>query len=151
MKSISFLILLSLAFFSYAQDQGVQPKHHNFKDRIIRSYAVNPLISGQMLVGLKGALPGSGRVHLSNDNGATWIELNDGKALCDSCVDIQAVCFVDEKTYLAGTWKNGLFLSKDAGKSFKKVKGFPAQDIRAIKESPSGIVCCNNHSWHHEN
>lgn len=139
------LFTLAFCLFSlgnFCRSQNVAPTllHHQLKNEIIRSYAFNPLDQNQLIIGMKGENAGDGKVHFSNDAGKTFEVLNSGEALCDSCSDVQAVCFIDDKTFLAGTWKNGIYLSKDAGKSFKRIKGFPSNDIRSIKKSPSGIV-----------
>jgi hypothetical protein len=135
--AISALLWLSVGL---TQSDSEIIKSHSFKGKIIRSFAVNPENKNQILLGLKGSNPGDGKVFLSNDAGMNWEPLNKDKALCDSCLDVQTVCFLDDETYLAGTWKNGLYLTTNAGKKFVKIKNFPSSDIRSVVKAPGGTV-----------
>ncbi len=142
MKSLLLIILtftFSLGFTQYLEANLIK---HSFKNQIIRSYAVNPIHQAQMLVGLKGDSLGDGKVYISEDYGSSWTALNNGLALSPKCEDIQALCIIDSLTFLAGTWKNGIYISKDRGVSFKKIEDFPAKDIRAIKKGhqTTGLV-----------
>jgi photosystem II stability/assembly factor-like uncharacterized protein len=135
-----FLILGSLLLMNYSFSQGKEVyTKRSLEGEIIRSFDIEP-ISGNLIVGLKGEKAGSAKVYLSSDAGENWNALNQGKALCDSCEDVQTVCWVNENTILAGTWKNGIFLSKNSGKSFDKVKSVKATDIRSIRKSRTGKI-----------
>lgn len=110
---------------------------HHFKGKIIRSYTVPAFDENQLIVGLKGGA-GEALIYRSNDTGSNWEVLNGGNPLCSECEDIQSICSPEANIILAGTWKNGLFLSKDNGKSFEPVKNFEAKDVRSIVHSESG-------------
>lgn len=86
------------------------------------------------LLGTKGDKKGAGFVYGLNKKGI-WKTLNKGKALSLGAEDVQTVAMITEKIYLAGTWKNGLFISGNAGKSWKKLTNFPSQVIRCIQVS----------------
>lgn len=138
MKQLFFGLIWLSALHAVAQFEDEHLANHSFRGEIIRSYSINPNNSLHILIGLKGDKPGSGKVYQTYDAGENWIACNNGLALCDSCEDVQAVEFYDDRTYLAGTWKNGLYISKDAGKTFKPIASFPAKDIRSIEKSNKG-------------
>lgn len=112
---------------------------HSLEGKIIRSFTCSEQNIKQMLVGIKGKA-GDGKVLFSSDAGLTWEELNSGDPLCEECEDVQTVLFVSEDIILAGTWKNGLFMSNNGGKKFDLVKKFPAVDVRSLVISPSGVI-----------
>lgn len=125
------LILLGSSWASLAAEPL-----HVLKGRIIRALAVHPTQPDRILAGSKGKQAGSGKVFESRDGGRTWRTLNQGKALDSSTSDVQAVAYGPDETILAGTWKRGLFVSRDGGKSFEKVDGFPESDIRDLLVVP---------------
>ncbi len=85
------------------------------------------------LLGTKGAEVGSGFVYQWKED--KWECLNEGKPLSLEVEDVQAVEIVNKTTYLAGTWKNGLFITKNAGETWQKLKDFPSNDIRCIQRA----------------
>lgn len=110
------------------------------KQRIIRSLAVHPTEVGRILVGNKGSSPGSGLVFESRDNGKSWRFLNGGKPVDPAATDVQAVAYGTKGTVFAGTWKHGLYVSRDGGETYARLRRFPASDIRDIRvatEKPS--------------
>ncbi|MBN4072931.1 hypothetical protein JYT74_02705 [Crocinitomix catalasitica] len=123
--------MLILFWGSYANAQKFD---HHLKGQTIRSYAINPNNTKQILLGMKGEA-GEGKVYLSENAGKSWNITNNDLALSDSAEDIQAVAFLNDGSFLAGCWKNGLFRSIDSGQSWSAVENFPAKDIRAIKVS----------------
>lgn len=138
MKQAILIISLFFSFLCFGQGK-LELAKHVFQGEIIRSYAFHPQKPNEILVGLKGK-QGEAKVYHSTDYGLNWNVLNKGKALCDSCEDVQAIAFIDDETFIAGTWKNGLYLSTNSGKKFNKVSAVPASDIRSIAVSPAGIV-----------
>ena len=110
---------------------------HRLSGQIIRSYAIHPDNEMQMLIGIKGEKAGDGVVYLSNDAGESWKATNNGLAIGDSVDDVQCVAFVDENIFLAGTWKQGLFVTKNGGKSWFREKKFPFADVRSIVVDPA--------------
>lgn len=107
---------------------------HQLKSLIIRSADIE---NGKGILGIKGEKPGEGCVYIKEKKSDRWIICNNGKPLADSVEDVQSVEIISELVMLAGTWKQGLFRSTDNGKSWSKVTGMPAKDIRSIKKSPS--------------
>lgn len=101
--------------------------------KIIRSYAFNPKDSNQILVGIKGESASSGKVYYSDNAGKTWQMTNSGDALSAASEDVQTLAFLDDKTFMAGTWKNGLFISSDSGAMWQTYPEYPSNDIRAIR------------------
>jgi photosystem II stability/assembly factor-like uncharacterized protein len=141
LKVAGFIVTLFVGCSTFSQTiQYPTISTHALKGNIVRSFTISSSDQNEMLVGLKGDEPGSALIYYSSDKGENWKVLNNGEAVCTECENIQAVCMVDPKTYLVGTWKNGLFISKDGGKSFKAVKDFPAKDVRSIRASESGRV-----------
>ena len=88
-------------------------------------------------MGIKGETPGTGLVYAKKSDEKDWKATNDGKALNPEVTDVQAVVIVNDSIFLAGTWKNGLYRTRDAGNSWDKLDSFPASDIRAIRISES--------------
>lgn len=105
---------------------------HVLKGRIIRALAVHPMQPDLILVGNKGKQAGSGKVFESRDGGRTWRTLNQGRALDPATTDVQAVAYGPAGTILAGTWKRGLFVSRDGGESFESIAEFPESDVRDL-------------------
>lgn len=101
--------------------------------RIIRSLAVHPADPARLLVGVKGSDPGSALVLESRDSGASWAALNGGRPLSPEASDVQSLGFGPGGVILAGTWTQGLFLSRDDGRSFSRDEAFPALDVRDIR------------------
>lgn len=136
-------ILLSIGSLSTLSSFGQFPDsllvNHSFKGEIIRSYAASNSDKNHLLVGLKGGV-GDAKIYFSKDLGDSWTQLNQGKPLCDSCQDVQAVEFFTNDIILAGTWKNGLYRSIDSGGHFEKLENFPSNDIRSIKMNTAGNV-----------
>lgn len=109
-----------------------------FADTIIRSYSYHKPLN-QLIIGTKGQNPGSAYLFTSFDKGESWQPLNNDRALCDSCEDIQSIIQLNSSHILAGTWKNGLFLSANSGKHFKKIENFPSNDIRSFASVNSRV------------
>ena len=109
---------------------------HVLKGRIIRALTVHPTDSNRILVGHKGKQAGSGKVFESRDGGRTWTTLNGGKAVSPAATDVQAVAYGPNGQILAGTWKQGLYVSRDDGAGFERVTDFPETDIRDLLVVP---------------
>ncbi len=141
MKTL-LLIIVSLLSFS---NQGFSQYHdsilsqHHFKDEIIRSYDVDLYSNKEFIIGMKGSSLGSGKLYRSEDEGVSWKPLNQGRPLCDSCIDVQAVKMLGKEIILAGTWQNGLYRSSDNGASFSKLQNFPSTDIRSITKDLDAV------------
>jgi len=119
---------------------GVQAEaRHVLKGRIIRSLAVDPGDPNHLLVGQKGAKPGSALIFQTLDGGETWRTLNGNQPLSADATDVQAVVAVSKERLLAGTWKHGLYLSRDGGRHFQKLGKFPSSDIRDLQIS-DGVI-----------
>ena len=127
-KILIFLLIVSISGTAQEWD-------HQLEGQVIRSYAINPWNTDILLIGTK-SFAGDGRVYISQDAGNSWMATNNNKPLSDSTEDVQAVAFLNDSTYLAGCWKTGLYISRDRGKNFERVKDFPSSDIRAIKVDP---------------
>lgn len=125
---LSLYCTIFILFSASGQDVAV---NHQLKGITIRSSVVE---GNQGLLGTKGDEKGSGFVYGLNKKGK-WKVLNKGKALSPNVEDVQAVAMVTEVVCLAGTWKNGLFISGNKGKSWEKLSEFPSQDIRCIQVS----------------
>lgn len=106
---------------------------HVLKGRIIRSLAIEPGDANHLLVGQKAAKPGSALVFQSLDGGQSWLTLNSNRPLSANATDVQAVAAITKERLLAGTWKHGLFLSRDGGRNFEKLVDFPSSDIRDLQ------------------
>ena len=112
------------------------------KNRIVRALIVDAADPYRLLAGIKGKAAGSGKVFESRDGGRSWSKLNAGRPLAAAATDVQAVVHGPNGLVLAGTWKNGLFFSRDGGARFDEHAGFPSKDIRdlkAVPEDPSVI------------
>ncbi|NOQ74772.1 MAG: hypothetical protein GQ574_22350 [Crocinitomix sp.] len=126
---LSFFCAFLIIFAASGQNIAVD---HQLKGLTIRSSVVD---GDSGLLGTKGEKKGGGCVYGLNNKGK-WTALNKGKALSPDVEDVQAVAIVTADIYLAGTWKNGLFISENKGKSWEKLLAFPSQDIRSIQVSP---------------
>ena len=102
------------------------------KGRIIRALSVDTGNPDLVLVGQKGSKAGSALVFESRDGGLTWRTLNNGQPLSAQASDVQAVLRVNDAVILAGTWKQGLYRSRDNGARFARIKDFPSSDIRDL-------------------
>ena len=127
------LAILATSFEAFAEAQ------HVLKGRIIRSIAIEPGDANHLLVGQKAAKPGSALVFQSLDGGKTWLTLNSNRPLARDATDVQAVAAVSKDRLLAGTWKHGLYLSSDGGRSFERVTDFPSNDVRDLQVA-EGVV-----------
>ncbi len=101
--------------------------------RIIRALAVNARDSDHILAGQKAAAAGSALVFQSLDAGRTWRTLNGNRPLAPEATDVQAVAVLSKDVLLAGTWKHGLFVSRDGGAQFERIADFPSNDIRDLQ------------------
>ncbi len=106
---------------------------HKLKGRIVRSLAVEPGNAAHVLVGQKASKAGSALVFKSLDGTASWRTQNGNAPLAPQATDVQAVAAVSAELLLAGTWKQGLYVSRDGGGSFSRVTGFPGADVRDLK------------------
>jgi len=78
----------------------------------------------------------------SVDGGATWSRLAKLDPADDLVVDNIVVDASDPKTILAGGWKltrsdGGMWISHDAGRSWKAIEDLRGQSIRAMAQAPS--------------
>jgi photosystem II stability/assembly factor-like uncharacterized protein len=147
--SYVFIVTFSLPIF-YPVNATAKTLVQSLEGQIIRSYAFNRKNPNQILVGVKGETSGSGKVYFSENAGETWQLTNSGNALSEASQDVQTVAFLDNKTFLAGTWKNGLFLSNNAGETWQTYPDFPSKDIRAIKlgfQHDSQVYIATTTSW----
>jgi len=115
-----------------AADTGGESQHV-LKGRIVRSLAIDPGDPNHVLVGQKGAKPGSALVFQTLDGGKTWRTLNGNRPLGPNATDVQAVAAVSKEILLAGTWKQGLYRSNDGGRNFDRLPDFPSLDIRDLQ------------------
>ncbi len=122
-----FLVAIALVGGGVAAELDVRTV---LDGKIIRALAVDPADPSRALVGQKGGAPGSALVLESRDGGETWRALNGGASLSPEATDVQAVAVVGGDVVLAGTWKHGLFVSRDSGGTFERHAGFPSSDIR---------------------
>ena len=133
MKRITAILIFILAYqFAFAQIDSLK---FGLKGKIIRALAKSPNTPNTYFAGLKGNELGTGMVYKSEDRGKTWKVVNNGLAISPYTSDIQAIAIArdTEQTIYAGTWKDGMYKSKDGGKSWQKDVHFPSSDIRSIK------------------
>jgi len=130
-----FYILLLTSFFCLPGIGQVDTIKYGLKGKVIRAFEKSPTTPGTYYAGLKGNTLGTGFVYKSEDHGKTWSVLNDGKPIDPYVADIQAIAESrsSDKTLFAGTWKNGMIISKDGGVTWSKDVHFPSSDIRSIK------------------
>ena len=138
MKPLAIVpILLALGLtpiFSAASNDGFYSLHR-LKNRTIRSLAIHPKNPKRWLVGHKAKAKGSGLVFETQDSGISWRTLNNARPLHPDATDVQAVWYGPEAIILAGTWRHGLFRSKNNGEQFQSVAIEP-KDIRDIQSAP---------------
>ena len=132
------LVTLPMALTGLPMQVSAQEVTSVLDGRIIRALAVNRNNPYHVLVGNKAKKPGSALVFQSLDGGRSWKILNAGKPLSPKAADVQSLVALDEKTILAGTWKYGLYISRDSGNTFDKIKNFPTNDIRDLQVSIDG-------------
>ncbi len=113
--------------------ETIPDSRHVLKGRIIRSLAVEADNAQHILAGQKAGKPGSALVFQSTDGGKTWRTLNGNRPLAPRATDVQAVAALSANVLLAGTWKHGLFVSRDGGKHFVRIADFPSSDIRDLQ------------------
>lgn len=112
---------------------------HVLNGRIIRALAIETNDPTHILVGQKAKASGSALVFQSFDAGKTWRTLNGNKPLHAKATDVQAVLAVSKEIILAGTWKHGLYLSRDGGRKFERIEPFPSADIRDL-QTADGVI-----------
>ena len=124
-----------LVFFSQAIYCQVDTIKYGIKGKVIRALAKTNTAQPIFYAGLKGNFMGSALVYKSMDAGTTWEACNSGQAIGPYASDIQAIAIATdaEKTIYAGTWKEGLFRSKDDGDSWQRLSSAPSPDIRSLK------------------
>lgn len=71
--------------------------------------------------------------------GRNWRTLNSNKSLHPQATDVQAVLAVSEQVILAGTWKHGLYVSRNNGGNFKQIIPFPSSDVRDLQMA-GGVI-----------
>lgn len=131
------LALCALTCLAASAEAADEPEsRHSLGQRIVRALAVHDREPERILVGNKGQQPGTALVFESRDAGRSWTTLNGGRPLAPEASDVQAVAYGPKGTILAGTWKHGLFVSRDDGASFTPHAGFPSQDVRDIEPVP---------------
>ncbi|MGH1482301.1 MAG: WD40/YVTN/BNR-like repeat-containing protein [Geminicoccales bacterium] len=126
---LSFLLVLAEVQAAEIERES----RHVLKGRIIRSLAIDPGDPHHALVGQKGAKQGSALVFQTLDGGKTWRTLNGNRPLGPKAMDVQAVAALSKDILLAGTWKHGLYRSKDGGRDFVRLTSFPSLDIRDLQ------------------
>ena len=57
--------------------------------------------------------------------------MNGGRSFSPQATDVQAVAAIGAVIF-AGTWKHGVFASRDGGATFQHQAGFPSNDIRSV-------------------
>ncbi|NNF78237.1 MAG: hypothetical protein HKN05_09430 [Rhizobiales bacterium] len=139
------LICLSLCMVpGLAPAQTVPESRHVLKGRIIRALALEPGDPNHILVGQKARKPGSGLVFKSLDGGKTWRTQNANAALSPAATDVQAVAAASKSLLLAGTWKQGLFVSTNGGGKFQPVRAVPSNDIRDLAVSGTTLYAASS-------
>jgi len=135
MSMTRFILILAavslLVIPTWAQEQS--DRDHKLKGRIIRALAVEPGNAAHVLVGQKAGKAGSALVFKSLDGTRSWRTQNDNAPLAPKATDVRAVAALSADLLLAGTWKHGLYVSRNAGSSFVRQTGFPSTDIRDLQ------------------
>jgi uncharacterized protein len=131
---LSFLVVLASAHAVWAETT-----RHVLKGRIVRSLTIEVNDPTHILVGQKAKAAGSALVFRSLDGGKSWRTLNSNKSLHPKATDVQAVLAVSKQVILAGTWKHGLYVSRNGGENFKQIKPFPSSDIRDLQMA-NGVI-----------
>ncbi len=128
------LILTVAALLIIPTSAGEQSsRDHRLKGRIVRALAVEPGNPSHVLVGQKADKAGSGLVFKSLDGTRNWRTQNGNAPLSANATDVQAVAAVSPDLLLAGTWKHGLYASRNGGRKFDRLAGFPGSDIRDLQ------------------
>lgn len=141
-RAASCLVLCVLMLMSGVQPVWAEESNggfHVLKGRIIRALEIDAHDSAHILVGHKAKTPGSALVFRSIDGGQSWRILNGNKSLHPQATDVQAVLPVSRKIMLAGTWKHGLYISRDSGARFDRIRPFPSADIRDLQMA-GGVI-----------
>jgi len=136
-RLVYFFLILTLSAPVIAAES--LPGEHVLNGRIIRSLAVEANDADHILVGQKAGKRGSALVFQSLDGGKNWRTLNGNKPLARQASDVQAVAVFSKTVLLAGTWKHGLYISRDSGAKFTKIANFPSSDIRDLQVA-DGII-----------
>jgi photosystem II stability/assembly factor-like uncharacterized protein len=102
-----------------------------------RRFAADPSNSRHLYLGTTTSW-----IYQSEDGGATWKRLAKLSKEEDLVLDSIIVDATDPKTLLVGTWVfdhngGGLFISHDAGATWKRDKDMDGQSIRALAEARS--------------
>lgn len=127
-------ILMFLAVIAVpAKAEEISGAEHRLKGRIIRALAVEPGDPAHIVVGQKAGKAGSGLVFKSLDGASSWRTQNGNAPLAPQATDVQSVAAVSKDLIVAGTWKHGLFVSRDGGRRFDRVDDFPSLDIRDLQ------------------
>lgn len=124
------LVSVFVATVVFVSQSSASDMRTEFPGKIIRSLSVS---SSHILVGLKGQAPGTAKLFESRDRGNSWQPLNGSRPLSPEATDVQAVAAAGAEVVLAGTWKHGLFISRDGGSSFQPHGTFPSRDIRDFR------------------
>lgn len=139
MLRIVFAVLFLLACLHASLAEKIAGGGHVLQDRIVRSLSVSSDDPAHLLAGQKSGKPGTAFVFESTDGGLTWQFLNGKKSLAADATDVQAVVALSSAVLFAGTWKHGLYVSRDAGRQFLPVTGFPSSDIRDLQVA-DGVI-----------
>jgi photosystem II stability/assembly factor-like uncharacterized protein len=102
-----------------------------------RSFAPDPTDSKHIFLGSTNSW-----LYQSTDAGASWQRLAKLSKQDDLILDNITVDESDPKTLYVGAWvvdhpDGGLFISHDAGKTWKKIEAMEGQSIRALAQAPS--------------
>lgn len=139
MLKLCTLVLTAALIHLPAGSSWAAERDHRLKGRVIRALAVEPGNPDHILVGQKGRKTGSGLVFKSRDGAKSWRTQNGNRALAPKATDVQAVLAFSSDLLLAGTWKHGLYVSRDAGARFARLEGFPSKDIRDLQTDGTRI------------
>jgi photosystem II stability/assembly factor-like uncharacterized protein len=129
MKKLKTFLVVFIGAISFGVSAQLSAVSHQLDSLVIRSFTV---ASNQALAGIKGNA-GDGIVYKCTINTWNWKATNHGKPIGKNVEDVQAVAIVNDSVYLAGTWKNGLYRTDDAGGTWEKINEFPSIDVRSIK------------------
>lgn len=135
MKTLCYLLFIATPLFSLGQANVVR---QDIPNKIIRSYWMAE--DGTSLIGIKGQNKGDGLVYLKTSKDEEWTATNNGEAIAPEVEDVQAVLALDDSTFFAGTWKHGLFITKNQGNTWEHVEAFPSKDVRSIQRNQNNIL-----------
>ena len=133
LRQLATILALPAALLLGNTGAGAEEPLQVLEGNIVRSLAVHPEDPARILVGTKGSEPGSAIVLESRDGGQNWSRLNGGQPLNPEASDVQALAFGAGGEIFAGTWKQGLFRSRDQGAGFERDATFPDKDVRDLK------------------